>query len=43
MIGREVFIPDETLWEAIICRGCGRRLYDDDGKMIKSWRRWIGC
>jgi hypothetical protein len=33
----------QVVWAAIVCRGCGRRLYDDDGRPARSWRKWAGC
>lgn len=40
---REIPPPVEICWEVIVCRECGRRIYNDDGTEAKSWRRWIGC
>lgn len=38
--------PPQPDYELIGCRGCGRRLYDDDGNEIKLpwWQFWKwGC
>lgn len=42
-LSRRAVPPYRPDFALIGCPGCGRRLYDDDGRRIRSWRRWIGC
>jgi hypothetical protein len=42
-LARRAIPPYRPEWAWIVCGGCGRRLYDDDGKPLRSWRKWIGC
>ena len=44
LIARECWGSEESCREAIVCRGCGRRLFNDDGIPIKNpapwWQFW---
>ena len=39
-LARRALPPFRPDWELIVCRHCGRRMFDDDGTRIRCHRWW---